>query len=316
VVAERPWFARGNSLAAAAEPAEIPLERLLKFWWHPCRFFLENVVRVRVRREDDREDDAEPFALHGLDKYQLQDGAVRRALRGEPPPRDAEALARQTGMLPVGAHGTAAFTAIDTETQQFLHAAAQHRAGSHRLLRARGADFTIVGEVEGLGSTELVSIRFTKMKPKDELRGWILHLVLATASAQGEPGLPQQTCLLAKDKTLLIPVLPPDLVQTQLAWLVAHYRAGQQAPLPFFEKSSHAYGEALKKGKDPAEALRIARRAWLPETNLENRSPNDAEDAHIQLCMRGRDPLAEPAFAELARHLWETACSYLQEVLA
>lgn len=312
VAAEQPWFAAGTSLVAEPE-AEIALDRLLDFWSHPCRFFLRNSLQVRVRRDDDREDETEPFAVEGLDRYLLQDGAVRRAMRGEPPPRDAEALARQSGLLPVGAHGIAAFAVIDAETQQFLHVAAEHRATSHRLLRARGADWTIVGEVDGLASLERVAVRLTTLKPKDRLRGWLLHLVCAVARMQGEPGLPPQTRLLARGKTVLVPELPPDLVQTQLAWLVEHYRAGQQAPLPFFEKSSFAYGEALRKGKDPFDAMRAARRAWLPDTGFENRSPNDCEDANIALCMRGRDPLAEPEFAVLAEALWKPACSYMIE---
>ena len=184
---------------------------------------------------------------------------------------------------------------------------------SQRLLRARGTDWTIVGEVDGLANLERVAIRFTTMKPKDRLRGWILHLVCATARMQGEPGLPLLTRVIAKGMTVMIPELPPEFVQKQLAWLVAHYRAGQQAPLPFFEKSSFAYGEELRKGKDPFDALRAARRAWLPDTIFENRPPSDSEDANIALCMRGRDPLAEPEFAKLAEALWEPACSYMQE---
>jgi len=308
---ERAWLAPGTALPIDLEGAEIPLDRLLEFWSHPCRFFLRHSLHVRLNRDDDREDETEPFVVHNLDKYLLQDGAVRRALRGEPPPRDPEALARQSGMLPVGAHGIASFTAIDTETQQFLHEAAEHSALSHRLLRARGAAFTIVGEVDGLASTERVAIRFTRMKPKDRLRGWILHLVCAMARMQGEPGLPPHTRLMAKDRTVLIPELPRDLVETQLAWLVEQYRAGQQAPLPFFEKSSYAYGEALKRGKEHLEALRAARRMWSPDTNPESRLPSDSEDPNIELCMRSRDPLAEPEFAELAAELWETACSYM-----
>jgi exodeoxyribonuclease V gamma subunit len=235
-------------------------------------------------------------------------------LRGEPPPRDPESLARETGVLPVGAHGRAAFAAIDAQTQQFLHVAAEHHTTSHRLLRVRGAAFTIVGEVEGLGSTELAGIRCARMKPKDKLRGWILHLVCAMARAQGEPGLPPQTRLIASDVTVLIPELEQARVEEQLAWLVAHYRKGQQAPLPFFEKSSHAYGEALHKGRDPADALRAARRKWAPETNPEFPWPNDSEDLDIQLCMRGRDPIEEREFADLAEDLWATACSYMREV--
>ena len=314
VAVERPWFAPGQTISTAAETEEIPLDVLVEFWWHPCRFFLQHSLRVRVRRDDDREDETEPFTLHGLDKYQLQDGAVRRVLRGEPSARDPQALAAATGRLPVGAQGTAAFAALDAETQQFLHAAADHGAVANRLLRARGAGFTIVGDVEGLGAAEMFRIRCANLKPKDKLRAWILHLVVAAARAQGEPLLPLQTRILAKDATCVIAELNADFVASQLAWLVLHYRRGLQAPLLFFEKSSHTYGEALYEGKHHAEALRAARRQWAPDTNQEHRSPNDSEDAHIQLCMRGRDPLAEEEFAKLAEFLWAPACSYLREV--
>jgi exodeoxyribonuclease V gamma subunit len=309
--AERPWFGAGAALPVPAPAAEIALDDLLEFWWHPCRHFLQHTLRVRVRRDDDREHETEPFSLHNLDKYHLQDEAVRQALRGEGPPRDPEALARATGRLPVGAHGTAAFAQLDAETRQFLHVVRNHAAQQRRRLCASGEGFTIAGDVDGLGA-ELVRIRFTRLKPKDRLRAWLLHLVVATARAQGEADLPVRTRLLCKDKTCRIDELPHELVAAQLAWLVAHYRLGQAAPLPFFERSSYCYGKLIASGRDAGDALRAARREWEGEAGPEF-ALADGEEANVELCMRGRDPLAEPEFARLAAQLWGTACRFLQE---
>ncbi|MEO6594722.1 MAG: exodeoxyribonuclease V subunit gamma [Planctomycetota bacterium] len=335
LAAEAPWFRPEAAVARApvvsapvvgarvdgtpvdadqAEPEPIALERLLAFWWHPCRFFLQQSLRLRVRASDDREDDAEPFAIHNLDKYLLQDGAVRSAMRGENPPSDAEALARATGMLPVGWHGTAVHATIAAETEQFLHTAQTFRVTGRRVLNVRGADFAIAGEVDGLGPAEMVRMRIARLKPKDRLKGWLLHLFVAAARQQGATGLPLQTRLIGKDKSNLLLAPDPEIVTTQLALLVEGYRRGQQEPLPFFERSSHAYGAALYSGRDPAAALRTARREWSPNTNPDNPVPHDSEDPHIQLCMRGRDPVAEPAFADWARAVWEPACSFLRDV--
>ena len=55
--------------------------------------------------------------------------------------------------------------------------------------------------------------------------------------------------------------------------------------------------------KTPEAGLNAARRAW--EGNAYQHSPGEREEADMQVAFRGRAPLAEPAFADLARRVFE-----------
>jgi exodeoxyribonuclease V gamma subunit len=98
-----------------------------------------------------------------------------------------------------------------------------------------------------------------------------------------------------------------------LVVLVRWFRAGRTTPLPFFDKSSVAFAKSFSSKKDDVGALRSARREWLPSKDPERPWPNDSEDASNQLCMRGRDALADPRFAELAKAIALPAFEHLRK---
>jgi exodeoxyribonuclease V gamma subunit len=73
-----------------------------------------------------------------------------------------------------------------------------------------------------------------------------------------------------------------------LEQLIDSYRQGLSLPLCFFPETSYAYALAVvRQGKSTQEALRRARQKW--EGN--NFSAGESEDAYIELCFRGKDPL-------------------------
>jgi len=309
---EAPWFVNDVPPPPELLRRELPFERLLEFWWHPCRFFLQHTLRVRVRNDDDIDAATEPFAVGNLDRWRLQDDAVRRALRGTDPPGDPLALARATGLLPIGGHGAAAFAAVDEQTQQFLHEVTAHGQLGRRPLRVAGPDCVIHGELHGVGVDELVYARIANLKPKDRLRGWLSHVLCAMARLQGDGALPDRTRLIGKDETIVFQPLPEAIARQQFEELVTGYRLGVHGPLPFFENSSHAYGKALHKGDDAAAALRDARREWLPNSG-NSWASSDSENPAIALCMRGREAVRLPAFADWARRIWTVVHGYTTE---
>ncbi|MBX3463795.1 MAG: exodeoxyribonuclease V subunit gamma [Planctomycetes bacterium] len=278
---------------------ELPFERLARFWHHPCRFFLQDVLFVRLPRDSDEEPETEPFELSGLDRWRFQDPAVRRAQRGEPPPRDPLALARATGRLPVGGRGTFAFAQVDEETAAFLARTAPYAGSGRRVLRVRCDAVTVHGELDGIGDDGVVRARIARLKPKDRMRAWLQHVWMSAARAQGQTDLPDLTRLFAKDRTVTFHPLPGGAAQALLATFVLGYRQGLVEPLPLFEKSSWAFAAET----DPEAAQRKARTAWQPNTS-DRGGPNDSEDAAIDLCLRNRDALGLDGFAEWARAIW------------
>ncbi|MCB9885198.1 MAG: exodeoxyribonuclease V subunit gamma [Planctomycetes bacterium] len=302
LVDEPPFAAAPVTPPAELLQHELPFDRLLEFWKHPCRFYLQHVLRLRVRRDDDDDLDTEPFAVDHLDRWRLQDSAVRAAQRGDPPPRDPLAAARATGLLPVGGHGVFAFADVDAETEAFLLRVDGLDMGRRRTVRVQVGAVTLHGDLDGLAADFAVAARIAKLKPKDRLRGWLRHLLLAAARGQGRTELPARSLILAKDYTLHLPELDPPRALAHLEVLLAGYRQGAHAPLPFFEKSSYEYAERLHDNDDAATALRAARKKWLPDTS--DFPTSDSEDEAVALAMRGHDALQLDGFARWAEAIW------------
>jgi exodeoxyribonuclease V gamma subunit len=298
-----PFVAAPVEPPAELLPPELPFQRLSDFWYHPCRFHLREVLRVRFPRRADEEQETEPFAIGPLDRWQLQDPAVRAAQRGDPPPADVLAAARATGKLPVGGLGTFAFAPVQAETAAFLRRIEEFPGEQRRLLRVRVGDVVVHGEIEGLGADYAVRARIARLKPKDRMRAWVQHVWMSAARAQGADDLPQRTRVFARDQDVLLLPIDGQRATELLQLLVDGYRFGLTTPLPLFEKSSWKFAEQLHKRPDEDEARRRALSEWAPNTG-DHGGPNDSEDDAIELCLRGRDALALPEFAEWARAVW------------
>lgn len=310
---EPAWAAGPPPSAEGSLPAELTLDDLLSFWWHPCRWFLQHVVRLRVRSDDDVDEPYEPFAVDPLRRWQLQSGTVQRALRGDPPPADAVAHMRATGLLPVGGLGAAAFADVDDETQCFLTTLRAAGPLQRRPLAVAVDGVTVRGELAGVAADALVYARIARLKPKDHLRAWIQHVLASVARTGGDADWPDTTRIVAKDQVLVLQPLPAEVARAQLTLLLQGRRDGAREPLPFAENASREYGHRLHRDGDDDAALRAARNAWEP---AQPGDPwrGDAEDQDLHLCWRGRDLMATPGFAALAKALWRTIHGYSRKV--
>jgi exodeoxyribonuclease V gamma subunit len=306
-------FVTAGIAPAEPRPQRIELDELIAFWRNPARWWLRNVLQVRLAERSDRDFDAEPFVVHGLDKWRLQDLAARHSLQGAPPSRDPLARARADGILPAGEVGRIAFTVVTEETELFLARVRPHVATGRKAIQVRGPDFEVHAEFDNLGAEEQVLWRITKQRQKDVLRAFLRHALLCAARAQGA-AVPTTTRVISKDKTLrFVPMA--DAVE-YLATAVRGLREGRAAPVPFFEYSSHEYARRLHKGGDEAAALVAARAKWIERDGIDDGRwvpPGDCEDPWNELCWRDRDPLAERAFAGWAAAIWGPALSWSEE---
>ena len=202
----------------------------------------------------------EPFSLDALARYQLQDEAVRNAQRGSDHAADPLAWTRAKGVLPVGAHGAATFHALQSDTQQLMDEAHRYAKTTVRKIDLKLDSIQIVGSIEGFGEEDLVYMRGSKLKPKDQMRAWLMHLIVALQRIQdgdqAETPWPTTTRVLTSSDTNAYSEVPEDVAREHLLRLLSLREEGLTRPLPFFEKCSHAVGTALHKGKDESTALR------------------------------------------------------------
>jgi exodeoxyribonuclease V gamma subunit len=117
-------------------------------------------------------------------------------------------------------------------------------------------------------------------------------------------GGPADSHLLTREQTVRL-APPPDAL-ARLADLLALARQGLCEPLPLLPESALAYLHA----KTPEAGLNAARRAW--EGNAFQSSPGEREEADMQVAFRGREPLAEPAFTDLARRVFGPLLAVLE----
>lgn len=290
---------------------ELPLSRLLDFWWHPSRFFLREVAKVRVRDRDDDAPEHEPFVVDPLDRWRLQDEKITRALSATAAPRDPEAHMRATGLLPIGGRGSLTFHDVELEAETFLAKVREYGQPEVRTIDVTVKGVRVFGEIPGVTEKAIVYGRLARTKSKYRLRAFLFH-VFAALQRAAEPTRPwpERTVVLTKDKlATLAPLAPADAAEFA-HMLIMGYREGLAQPLPVFEDASETFAKTLaaqreKVDEDRAQrvAARAAKTAFEPDFTGEFPT-GDSIDADVALCWRGRDPISDARFIGWASTLW------------
>jgi exodeoxyribonuclease V gamma subunit len=296
---EVPWFQGKVDPPAELDGDELALDRLLEFWKHPPRFFCKHVLGAYVRDDDDAEPTTEPFALGPLDRWRIQDQIARRAERPATDEQRRQVL-RATGLLPVGGAGDVRFQELDDEAQALLGRVAAHGPRSTRPLQVTVDGLRLHGDIVGITAAQVVRHRMAKLKVKDRLGAWIVHVAVALARHAGQPDWPQTTVVLGKDGGRTLRSLTAAEARAAFGVLLRGYRDGLHMPLPFFPETSYAFAEELPNRE---AARKQALSEWESDTVGVYTESQDPE--HV-LCFRGTDPLASESFAEWAGTLFAT----------
>lgn len=307
--------------APAATGRRIALAELAQFWRNPARAFCQRTLDLRLTKPDERDDETEPFGLHRLDTYALQNDLVIRLQQGRDDP-DAGTKAAQRGLLPALALGPIVHAELDLAARSFR---GQLGASPRQCeLQVQGPGWTVHGTVP-LGETDEhrgpLYWRMATVKPKDRLVAWLGHLLWHAAAEQAGTHPAEdagRTRVIGTRHSNWINRPSPGLALTWLGDLVAGMDAGQRAPLPFLERASYEWQKTLQSAAagDPVAALQAARRAWLPQHRLdpgEARQPGDSEDVHVALCWRDQEVLGSPGFVEWAARIYGPLIGLLHE---
>ena len=271
---------------------EIDLPELRRFYRNPTAYFLKRRLGLRLKEDKELADGREPFALHALDAYGLEQELVNRKLAGERL-TEAYAAVRRRGFLPAGAAGELAFQDAVASVENFVDSLLPLVQGDP--LAPVDCDFTtagfrVAGRIGQIWPHHLLHYRCAPVKAKDRLNLWIDHLLLQTSS---RPDYPKSSVLLAKDAGWRL--RPTVNAQEILNQLLNYYWEGLRKPLPFFPQSAYVFAERRRQGKNDEEALNAARRTWEGDRH----SRPEAEDPYYDLNWRKVDAL-DKRFEELA----------------
>ncbi len=274
----------------------IEISDLVHFFRNPCRFLVERRLAATLREDTDILIDREAFDISGLEKYDLEQRFVEKALAGQ----NLEALFpvfRASGRLPHGNVGACTYGSLVREADNFAAGIKPWLTGETSGPADIGLDiagFRLNGRIENLYRSGLFHFRYADLKAKDYLRLWIHHLILLSS---GHDLL--GSTLIGRDQAWSCP--PVGNAQAVLEQLLIIYLKGLTIPLKFFPESSLKFAEQLLvKGKHAPEARRAARRIWAESEY----GHGESKDHYYRRCFGEQDPLDEE-FERLSLMIYE-----------
>ncbi|WP_395695813.1 exodeoxyribonuclease V subunit gamma [Nocardioides sp.] len=301
-------------LAGALPPrprGDVSLADLEAFLAHPVRAFLRDRLDVATPFEPDDLADAIPVTLDNLQQWEIGDRLLRELLTGhEPGPvMLAELL---SGTLPPGRLGDDAYREVTRECERLWTRTADLRDGERRSVDVDvdlGDGRRLTGTVPGVYGHRLVSLRYSRLNPRQRLLTWVDLLALSAS----HPDEHWTAHAVGRERAGPKRALSGPLDHRAVDWLrdlVELRDQGLCEPLPAPVKTAAAWAEAHARtlmGQDtsPYDA---ARREW--ETDPYNAFGIEGEDAdprHQRVWGPGAplDVLVAAGIAEHAWRIWE-----------
>lgn len=285
---------------------EVDLPTLVRFFGAPCRFLLDQRLRIALPRPEEGVVDDEVYAGDYTGRVALATQVLPQALAGASP--DAlEALAAALLAQPDGDLG-AAWRADELQRLR-RHADAVRRCTAAPVLPPTehclqtgidGHTWTLRTAFVELRPGGLVRHAYVDTRAVERLEAWLWHLALCAAAPAG---VAPCTRWLARDGSFrLRPVAAPE---AELRTLLALYARGLREPLHFYPRSAWAYAEA--GGGSTGLAAALGR--W----EVDRRRPwgESGQPAH-RLALRGVDQPLDADFEATAMAVFGPLIEHLE----
>lgn len=260
----------GNVLHTSefSAPQQISLDDLIAFFKDAPRAFLRQQLDVFLTLHDTQQDDDEPFALDGLQGYQLKDALLSR-------PANTDHALLNTGHLPVAAVGEYTLHKLQADIHELrqisMQVALMPRLSKQALNYPFAQGHVLHAWFENLYAKGQILIDSGKGKGKRFIAAWLKHLCLNTHVST-------TTYAHYEDISLQFPALAPSTARARLDQYLGIYLQGMQTPLPIV---ADMFWPLLDpREKDP---LKTATRALLGDA-FGNTRPALQDDLHLQRC--------------------------------
>ena len=283
----------------------VGFEQLLSFFRNPCRYLLADRLGVELLTTEAELTDDEPFVLDWGGWRSVVDRLLPLLLGGEEIGL-VEALAAAGHEFPDGKPGDLLRQRELARLNEFAAVVRPALTGLRPEplpftfdFEMGGEAWTLSGALTGLGPRGLVRYRGDRTRPGDYLTAWLCHLALCALRPEG---VKLATRHLSLDGEFTF--RPVDNARALFTTLLACYREGLCRPLHFFPKSAWAF---IVNAGDMGKAYQ----RWRSTA----RNPHGEEsDPYTRLALRGEvDPLADGAFEELARTIYDPLLHHLED---
>ena len=273
----------------------LDIHDLCKFFNHPTRYLFNRRLKIRFEQFNNILEEKESFEIKGLDRYTMGEELVKHYMEGRNL-LDLMPIMKASGRLPHGSLGECEFKNICSDLSHFMKRTSSCLGDTplksmHVDLELEG--YRLTGDVQGITDTRRVQFRYARVKAKDHLSSWILHLIL-NACIQGSA--PRTTVLIAlnkKNKELVWTAWefsPVENSRKILKQLLLLYWEGMKRPLLFFPETSMEYArQILLKDKSGEYALCRALDVW----DGDDYNPGEGQDDYYQRCYSAVNPFDE-----------------------
>lgn len=292
---EPPSFA-GQPISAPDENwFQVDLDRLVRFFVHPARFFAQQRLELRLPSEAAAVEECEPMEVEGLENYQLKD-----RLLSVTDWRASREVMRASGQLPPGYLGDAHFQTMRAEVEGLrarISAAIHSDSLPPASIELRLGRWSMSGTLRGLHREGFVRRRPAALTAKDRITAWLMHLTLCASGADRQP---QETFLFSPEETATLS--PVENADELLEELLELYGRGLREPLRFFPSTSWRFAERTLRPstRDRQSPQQAARGVW--EGNDYNVS--ERKDPYYEYCFRGMDDPLDAVWEELALQVY------------
>ncbi|PYI79479.1 MAG: exodeoxyribonuclease V subunit gamma, partial [Verrucomicrobia bacterium] len=284
---------------------EVEIAQLAEFFSHAPKYFLRRRLGIELPREREELEDREPFALHSLDRYDIEQELLDDALAGVHPQTALEEV-REAGILPPGGSGRLIFDELCGNVTTFADAIREQVAVEMQPpvpIRAEFGDFNLSGRIDRVRGDTLVHYRLTRLKPKDFVRIWIEHLARnlterKSALLFGKEG----------DEIASYEFPPMNNAREVLTELLNTYWRGLRQPLRLFPRSSWTFVERVLAGRKKESARYSARKDWRSNENDPN-SRSEREDPYIKLAFRNIEQVLDDEWEKTSLSIFEPILS-------
>lgn len=290
-----PLLAR-DALRAPEPWLRVSVEELVDAWSHPSRWYCRRVLQMDVRRGADRLDDVEPLTVDPLLRTRMQQQLLQHTLHGQQVTAPFLAYVLAGGELPPAALGQSWMQRLHDDVQPLLDRLNASLRQPSMAVDIAGADWQLQGTLDLQVAGGQWCVRAARLKARDHLLAWVLHLVRAAAAEGGV------TWLYGTDSAVKLSPLTAVQAMARLDALVQGFRIMSRMPVPFFTQSAWAYREMLRKGAvDQDRLLRDF------EASGEYAIGADGSDDHVRALWRGVRPLEVlwPEFSAWCDVFWQ-----------
>ena len=236
---------------------ELDIDDLVRFAVAPVRHFVERRLGLQLRLYEDEVQDEESLEADYLQRWQLNSDILELKEAGV-----ADSIAHTVllarGLLPQGNLGQVEYRQRELEANQLAAALAHyqaHRSAPGLELEVDIDDVVLLGTIDGYcaRANEMLWWRIGRIRPRDRIEVWLKLLALACATGKTVQAIAIGVTEAVQQLRLRSP--PPSEAAKLLAEWLAAWRAGNNAPLPFFPDTSWEWTRAEERQLQAARAV-------------------------------------------------------------